>query len=133
MKRPRNPAIALLLAVSIACASSATKTAYVTVGSAKAAVDLSMKTWAQYVANQGRCPMTFTGGAAPAGCVTQDQEAKVRKAYTDVQVAARTAAVALQTGSQTLTPESLSAAVSALVSLVEQFTGKKLIPTGGAH
>jgi hypothetical protein len=124
MKRLRNPAV-LILVFAVACAS-ATRTAYVTVGSAKAAVDLSMTTWARYVKNQGRC-----GAVAVSGCVLPDQEAKVRKAYSDVQAAAKTAAVALQAGSQTLTPESLSAAVSALVSLVEQLTGKKIVASAG--
>jgi hypothetical protein len=109
-----------------ACSSAALKTEYVTVTAAKDGVDLAMRTWAQHVATAGRCAATNP----LAGCVTDKDEGTVRSAYSDVQLAARTAGVALRTGNTAVTPESLRAAIAALVAVVSRLTGKDL---SGVH
>jgi hypothetical protein len=110
MKRHRALAAVLLLVVACGTASHTT---YVTIGSTKVAVDLAMKTWGNYV---------VAAHPPPA------QEDQVRAAYGKVQTAAKTAAVVLEVSDTNPTPQALSDAAAALVSLVETITGKKLTP-----
>jgi len=111
-RRQRNhSAVALLLAVALAC--SANRAAYITVGATVKTVDLAMKTWASYVV---------------AGHATVAQENDVRVAYGRYQETARTMAVVLEATNATPTPEQVSLAAQAVISLVSSLTGKRIEP-----
>jgi len=111
---------AVVLSVAIAfsapvlttgCASSPNQVAYATVGLTVHTVDLAMKTWADYVV---------------AGYATAEQESKVRAAHDKYFDTAFNLKVILTATSQEPTPAQLSSVAASVVSLIEQFTGKKV-------
>ena len=108
---PTAVAVALILALAQSCASSPAKVAYTTIGVTKQAVDLAMRTWADYVV---------------AGHSTQIQQDQVRNAHDKYRGVARALGVTLEAANTTPTPAALADAAKEIVSLVEQFTGKKL-------
>lgn len=127
MRRNRvtKSGIAAALAIALLIGGcAANRAAFTTIGSVKIGVDLAMKTWVQHVATAGRCVAAAT--VSTNGCVLRTAEVQVRDALQKYKDTAATLAVVLDASNATPTPQQLSDAAAAIISLVEQFTGKKL-------
>lgn len=107
MRHRHRVLLAILLLAAVSCAAN--KATYVALGVTVNSVDVGMRVWANYVVT-----------AHPP----VDQENRVRAAYSQYQNTAHVLQVALEATSTDPTPAQLQAAADALISLIEQFSGK---------
>lgn len=124
-KRPALVAVLLLAMVTtllVPACSSAAKTAAVTVGAVKTAVDLGMDGWFEYLGRKRPCRVEQV-----AGCISIEMERKVKKAHDDYRLVATRLGAVLETTSNVPSPEELTSAANALLQLIEQLSGKSLL------
>ena len=113
--------IPLLLVAQLAACSAHQR--FVVVGATVQAVDAAMNIWADYVVAQAKA-----AGIAPEAWAPEKQ-ALVRKAHDVYRDVAETARVTLVTMNRAPTPADLSSAAAAVVDIVQQLTGKKVVVT----
>lgn len=114
--------LAVLLAVAVGCAAN--RAAYVTIGATKIAVDTAVRAELDHVKAVGRCPAKTA--PQPPGCVPYAKEKAVADALQKYKDTARTLGILLEATNSTPTPQQLSDAAEAVISLVEELTGKKV-------